>query len=274
MPRQNILNSLDPKSWLKFTKSWFIHNPPPRKKDEMLHPAKYPEGMIEEFIRFFTKEGEIVFDPFLGTGSTLVAAHNAGRNGIGIELQEKYAEIAQKRVKELEAQQESASKRAVTQAVISGNSFDIEAIWKLHKLPYVDFIITSPPYGPMLSKKGLAQEKRAKQHLDTKYSDDADDVGNIQDYSLFVDKLAELFIKTKGILKEGRYIVVIIQNYRDGSTYKTLAWDIGKALVQHFNLEGERLWLQDNKTLYPYGMGYSFVPNVHHHYCLVFRKKK
>ena len=80
---KNKLNELNAKEWLKFTKTWFIHNPPPRKKAEMLHPAKYPEDMIEMFVKFFTKPGEVVFDPFLGTGSTLVAAHNTQRNGIG-----------------------------------------------------------------------------------------------------------------------------------------------------------------------------------------------
>jgi len=58
--------------------------------------------MIQGFIEFFTKSGEVIFDPFLGTGSTLVACHNSKRNGIGIELQKKYADIAQFRIKELE----------------------------------------------------------------------------------------------------------------------------------------------------------------------------
>ena len=74
MPRPNKLNNLDPKSWLKFQKSWFIHNPPPRKKGVLVHPAKFPETMAQEFIEFFTKEGETVLDPMAGTGSTLVAA--------------------------------------------------------------------------------------------------------------------------------------------------------------------------------------------------------
>ena len=39
-PFRNRLNDLDPKSWLKFQKSWFIHNPPPRRKDVLRHPAK------------------------------------------------------------------------------------------------------------------------------------------------------------------------------------------------------------------------------------------
>ncbi len=91
----NKLNDLDSKTWLKFQKSWFIHNPPPRKKGVLVHPAKFPETMAQEFIEFFTKKGGTVLDPMAGTGSTLVAALRAGRNSYGIELNPKYAEIAQ-----------------------------------------------------------------------------------------------------------------------------------------------------------------------------------
>src|SRR5574339_1304608 len=96
----NKLNDLDPKRWLKFQKSWFVHNPPPRKKGVLVHPAKFPETLAQEFIEFFTKEGEIVLDPMAGTGSTLVAALRAGRHSYGIELNPKYAEIAKQVIEE------------------------------------------------------------------------------------------------------------------------------------------------------------------------------
>lgn len=261
--RENRLNELSAQEWLRFTKSWFVHNPPPRKKEERLHPAKYPEGMIEEFIRFFTKRGELVFDPFLGTGSTLVACSNCGRKGVGIELQEKYGKIAQERVKGDEGQKVSI-----------GDAFEAKEIWKENKLPLIDFLITSPPYGPMLNKKGLVTEEREEKGWDIKYSEDERDLGNILNYREFVSRLAELFRGIKPLLKEGAYLVVILQNYREGKIYRTLAWDFGREMEKYFDLVGERLWCQNNKTLYPYGYRYSFVPNVHHHYCLIFRKGK
>ena len=73
----NKLNDLDSKAWLKFQKSWFLHNPPPRKKGVLVHPAKFPETLAQEFIEFFTKRGENVLDPMAGTGSALVAALRA-----------------------------------------------------------------------------------------------------------------------------------------------------------------------------------------------------
>jgi len=66
MPKRtyhNRLNDLEPKTWLKFQKSWFIHNPPPRRKDVLRHPGKFPETLAQEFIEFFTKRGQVVLDP-------------------------------------------------------------------------------------------------------------------------------------------------------------------------------------------------------------------
>ena len=100
MNMKNKLNNLSNKEWLKFQKSWFIHNPPPRKKGVLVHPAKFPETMAQEFIEFFTKPGETVLDPMAGTGSTLIAALRSGRNSYGIELNPKYAEIAEKIISE------------------------------------------------------------------------------------------------------------------------------------------------------------------------------
>jgi DNA modification methylase len=273
----NQLNDMTAQEWLRFTKTWFVHNPPPRKKAEILHPAKYPENMIEEFVRFFTKTGGVVFDPFLGTGSTLVACYNSNRLGVGIELQEKYATIARERLKKLESQTklgELGSSMKAKQLVLQGNSAEIDTLWKEYNLPLIDFVITSPPYGPMLNKKGLVAKEREEEGLDIKYSDDEHDLGNALGYDDFLLRLMGIFEKVKDKMKEGGHVVVILQNYMDKGEYKMLAWDFARQMTKYFQLRGERIWCQDNKTLYPYGYRYSFVPNVHHHYCLVFKRRK
>ncbi|HEX9091691.1 MAG TPA: DNA methyltransferase, partial [Anaerolineales bacterium] len=90
-PFSNRLNELASKDWLKFQKSWFVHNPPPRQKNVLRHPAKFPETLASEFITFFTKPGQVVLDPMAGTGSTLVAALRTGRHAYGVELNQIYA---------------------------------------------------------------------------------------------------------------------------------------------------------------------------------------
>lgn len=62
------------------------------------HPCIFPIPMIERIIKMTTQKGEVVLDPFLGSGTTLVAAQNTGRIGLGIELDEKFEPIIQKRV--------------------------------------------------------------------------------------------------------------------------------------------------------------------------------
>ena len=96
--KNNKLNDLTGKEWIKFSKTWFVHRPKRRNNDEILHPAKYPESLIEDFISFFTKKNEWILDPFLGTGSTLIAAGNCGRNAVGVELNSKYYKISKKRI--------------------------------------------------------------------------------------------------------------------------------------------------------------------------------
>lgn len=62
------------------------------------HPCIFPVPMIERIIKMTTQKGEVVLDPFLGSGTTLVAAQNLKRIGLGIELDEKFVSIIKKRV--------------------------------------------------------------------------------------------------------------------------------------------------------------------------------
>jgi len=65
------------------------------------HPTAKPIGLLTELTELFTDPGETILDPFAGSGTTLVAAYQLGRKAIGIELEEKWCEVAAKR---LEAQ--------------------------------------------------------------------------------------------------------------------------------------------------------------------------
>lgn len=62
------------------------------------HPATFPEALVDFFIKSFSDEVDVVLDPFVGSGTTLVASKNLNRKYIGIDLEEKYCEIAKKRL--------------------------------------------------------------------------------------------------------------------------------------------------------------------------------
>ena len=91
--KNNKLNDLTGSEWIQLTKSWFIVNPRQRKDKEFNHPAKFPEELAERFIKFFTKEGQIVLDPFAGISSTILACESAKRKGVGIEYSKKYVDF-------------------------------------------------------------------------------------------------------------------------------------------------------------------------------------
>ncbi|WKZ40149.1 MAG: DNA methyltransferase [Anaerolineales bacterium] len=269
MPK-NKLNDLDTKTWLKFQKSWFIHNPPPRKKNVLVHPAKYPETMAQEFIEFFTKTGETVLDPMAGTGSTLIAALRAGRNSYGIELNPKYAEIAKQLIEEERA--------ALGESVVNLKSEIVngDALHAVHyDLPPVDYVLTSPPYWDMLHAKGSENQKkrRTDNELDVVYSEDPNDLGNIHDYEAFLEKLVAIYAGLKPLLREKAYLTIIVKNVKKGGKIYPLAWDIARELGKTYTLKDEKIWLQDNQSLAPYGMGSAWVSNTFHHYCLQFRNE-
>ena len=66
----------------------------------MLHPTQKPVPLLEYLIKTYTNEGETVLDNCMGSGSTGVACVNTSRDFIGIELDEKYFKIAERRIKD------------------------------------------------------------------------------------------------------------------------------------------------------------------------------
>jgi len=64
----------------------------------VFHPSQKPLQVISRLLSTFTDEGDLVLDPFMGSGTTLVAARSLGRRAIGIEIEERYCEIAAQRL--------------------------------------------------------------------------------------------------------------------------------------------------------------------------------
>ena len=277
MPRKKIinrLNNLEPKEWLKFQKSWFIHNPPPRKKGVLQHPAKFPETMAREFIEFFTQRGQVVLDPMAGTGSTLIAALRCGRHSFGIELNAQYAGIACQML-QVERTQLGESVTGLEAEVITGNAVQLLEILTEHAVPPIDYVLTSPPYWNMLHARGAETQRKRRLNpgLDVIYSQDPEDLGNITDYYQFLERLTGIYTSIKPVLRSKAYLTIIVKNIKKGGMIYPLAWDLARQLGKVYTLKDEKLWLQDNQPLAPYGLGNAWVSNTFHHYCLQFRNE-
>ena len=242
-PFRNRLNDLDPKTWLKFQKSWFLHNPPPRRKDVLRHPAKFPETLAQEFIEFFTKQGQVVLDPMAGTGSTLVGALRAGRHSYGVELNPAYAGIARQVVQtEREALGNGADSLAAQ--VITGDAARLSELAEEHGLPPIDYLLTSPPYWDMLHARGAhtQKERRSDEALDMFYSDDPNDLGNLADYDRFLERLAGIYEGLQPLLRPGAYLTIIVKNVKKGGKIYPLAWDLGRELGKTYTIKDEKIW--------------------------------
>lgn len=84
--------------WIDLTTNAWRIQPQARGSETGHHPAPFPEELAARCIRLSTWPGETVIDPFMGSGSTLLAARNLGRRAVGIDLSERYCEIAATRL--------------------------------------------------------------------------------------------------------------------------------------------------------------------------------
>ncbi|MFZ0390311.1 MAG: class I SAM-dependent methyltransferase, partial [Calditrichia bacterium] len=245
--------------------SWYVLKPPPRKRSEILHPAKYPEQLVEIFIQHFTNENQNVFDPMSGTGSTQLAALKLGRNGYGTELSQLFCQLALQRCGDYLAEQPQPRNG------INNNEFKIlcrdARELPAGEFPQIDYIITSPPYWDMLNMKGAEyQTARRMKGLKLNYSDDRQDLGNMKDYHKFLEELLKIYENAISLLKPGGYFTVVVKNIKKKGKNYPLAWELAERMQQSMTLLPEVFWLQDDIRIAPFGFRYTWVSNTFHQY--------
>lgn len=269
---RNALNDLTATEWVPETVSvWVQRGLGADHADaqiERKHPAPFSFTDVSRLIRFFTKRGGVVLDPFAGVGSTLKACAIEGRRGIGFELNPEYSRLARERLaKELH---DHSGNRA-DQSILTGDARELS---KGLPSESVDFIVTSPPYWSILHKEDhkANQERRAK-NLDTRYGDDPRDLGNIADFPIFLETLAEILSDCTAALRPGRYAAIVVSDFRDKSRYVMFHADLALALsARGLALRGITVLYQKHKRVFPYGYPFAYVPNIHHQYIMLFQK--
>jgi len=249
-------NDLSGKEWLQ--NSFSIWRDLVKTKDEkdLKHPASYPVSLCEKLIKTFSKSGGRVLDPFNGIGSSMIAAHNLGYSGVGIDLSEEFCGISRKRINNSNNIQ-----------IINGDSFE-----EIEKLPenHFDLCITSPPYWDILNMKRSADGKDT-----VNYSDKGNDLGNISNYNDFITSLGQLFFKIQKTLKSNAYCIINVMDIRKKDRFYPLHSDLAAEMQKNgYVYDDLIIWdrQQDYNNMRPLGYPYKYRINKVHEYLLIFIK--
>lgn len=174
----NHINCLDAKEWIQSQVAvWELYYEGRDIRDKKIHPAVFPIALPSKCIRLFTHEGELVLDPFVGSGTTLLAAQDLNRNAVGFDLSEKYVNLAKSRLK----QQRLAT--SCKQIAILDDAINIP---KYFKDGTIALSVTSPPYANMLNRPRLNKSRRGdlrqnEQYLKVEqYSQNPRDLGTME----------------------------------------------------------------------------------------------
>ena len=269
---KNKLNDLSGSEWIFFLNSVEVTHYSTKGVDGFAHhlrgkhPSPKPPQLMKKFVDFFTKEGQVVFDPFMGVGGTLIACSLSNRKGVGVDLSKNYVDLYKKVCKELGVAEQTA---------IVGNSLELEKL--LPKNAKFDFILTDPPYGEMLSKKRTGQKKKKTGvAVATPFTNYETDLGNMGREN-FLESLKNVIAKSSEYLKPKGYFAVFVKDLQpNGNEHNMSHCYITSKLLEipDVSFKGYKIWYDATQKLYPFGYPHAFVANQFHQFIMIFRKEK
>ena len=199
------INCLTAKEWLKCQLGvWEFYYEARDVRDKKLHPAVFPISLAAKVISLFTHKGQLIIDPFVGSGTTLVSARDLDRNAVGFDLLADYIELCRKRLRQL------SLNSTTKQLCIHGDARDIR-----HYLgeETVSLILTSPPYANLLNRKRKNKSRRGdlrrnEQFMEIEqYSQDPRDLGTLDPHE-FGRAMEDIFAKMLPLLRPKGHCVI------------------------------------------------------------------
>ena len=201
----NHLNCLTPKEWLKAQIGvWQFTYEARDIRDKNAHPATYPIALSSRCIELFTHRGELVLDPFVGSGTTLVSARDLARHAVGFDLNSNYVSLSNERLNQLGLFTNSR------QLALEEDARNIAAYLDPES---VSLILTSPPYANLLNRKRKNKSRRGDERFNDQYqkveqySQDSRDLGTlaVDDYQA---AMASIFKPLLPLLKPKAHCVI------------------------------------------------------------------
>ena len=241
---ENHLSCITAKEWMKSQIGvWQFYYESRDIRDKKLHPATYPIALAKKCISLFTHEGELVLDPFLGSGSTLVAAQDLNRNAVGFDLKPEYVELSDDRL---------ASPHLGLNTDQIACCDDARSIPEYLEPATVRLIVTSPPYANLLNRPRLNKSRRGNlrandQYLKVEqYSQDQRDLGTL-DLEGYQREMGQIFRGLLPLLKEKGHCVIDVPDMWWENQRVTLHIAVVEALRQvGYELRNIIIWDRTN----------------------------
>ncbi|MCG8350575.1 MAG: RsmD family RNA methyltransferase [Chloroflexales bacterium] len=266
---RNKLNDLTGREWLYALRSVITTRYPTSGAESYahelrrIHPSPKPPQLLAELVRFFTKTGGHVLDPFAGVGGTLLACALEGRTAVGVDLAQRYADCYAE---------------VCTTLDLPRLPFVVGDARRLTEYPEVtarlfDLILTDPPYAQMQAKEKTGEHKKRGRSAATPFTDFDADLGNL-DYWDFLRELRAVLVQALGLLKPYGHLVLFTKDLQPTPAHHNMLHaDIVQELrnVAGLTFRGYRIWHDQSQNLYPFGYPFAFVSNQVHQFILIFR---
>lgn len=202
--KPNHLNCMTPKEWLKSQLGvWQFSYEGRDIRDKKVHPATFPIALARKVIELFTHEGDLVLDPFVGSGTTLLAAKDLNRNAVGFDLRKHYIELSASRLAL------DTNLFATTQQIaIQDDARNIPIYFEKNSL---SLIWTSPPYANLLNRERKNKSRRTRNNDQLgkveQYSQDPNDLG-ILDLDSYTKAMGDIFDGLLPLLRPKAHCVI------------------------------------------------------------------
>ena len=243
---ESHINCLTAKEWVKDQVAvWELYYEKRDIRDKDIHPAVFPIALPKKCIELFTHKGELVLDPFVGIGTTLIAARDLGRNAVGFDLNEKYIDFTNERLNQAQLNfGENTKQTAICDDAIN--------ILKYLDKETVSLCVTSPPYANMLNherlNKSIRSDLRQNKHYKKvqQYSDNPRDLGTMK-IKEYIDELSKIYKRILPLLKPKAHCVININDlWEDNHRYPTHTYIIEAMEKVGYELRNIIIWDKRN----------------------------
>jgi len=173
-------------------------------RDKEKHPATYPIALARRCIELFSHKGQLVVDPFMGSGTTLLAARDAERNAVGFDINPAYIQLTQERLAQDTLFTTTQQIPILDDARHIAHYFDEESI---------TCVVTSPPYANLLNRKRKNKSRRGDERKNgqymkvEQYSQRPEDLGTL-DIDAYQQAMAEIFAGLLPLLRKKGHCVI------------------------------------------------------------------